>query len=99
MYHTRELFIKYNILKFPDMVKEQQIVILLGYLKETLPRPLAEMFRYHGSVGTRAVQHFEIPYASTNYKMFSLSVSAPRVWNSIVCSLLRASAKREASFY
>ena len=86
-YHTRDLFIKYKLLKFPDLVKEQQIVILLGYLNETLPDPLAKMFEYHGSVCTRAVQHFKIPFASTNYKMFSLSVSAPRIWNSIVFKL------------
>ena len=42
LYHTRELFIKYNILKFPDMVKEQQIVILLGYLNPRLTGVSAE---------------------------------------------------------
>jgi len=75
------------MLKFPDLVKKQQIIILLGYVNETLPRPIFEMFRYHEPVSTRAVQHFRIPLALTNYKTFSLSVSAPRAWNSIVCKL------------
>ena len=64
-------------------------MIPLGYLNETLPRPMIEMFKYHESVGIRTVQHFEIPFAYTNYKMFSISVSAPRVWNSISCNLFK----------
>ena len=70
-------------------MKEQQIVILLGFLNNTLPSSVHEMFRNHEPVGTRAVQHFRIPYASTNYKAFSLSVAAPRAWNSIVCNIFR----------
>ena len=86
-YPTKELFSKYRILKFPDIVKEQQIIILLGFLNQTLPIPISEMFSYHEPANTRAVKHFKVPFAPTNYKMFSLSVSAPRIWNSIVCSL------------
>ena len=88
-FHTRDLFIKYKILKFPELVKEQQLVILLGHLKGTLPSPIHEMFKRHAPVNTRTVQHFEIPHASTNYRAFSLSISAPRTWNSIVCTLFR----------
>ena len=83
-YHTRELFIQYKILRFPDLVKKQQIIILLGYLNETLPRPIFEMFQYQLPSSTRAAQHFKIPRALSNYKAFSLSVSAPRTWNAIV---------------
>ena len=88
-YHTRDLFIKYKLLRFPDLVKKQQILILLGVLKETLPRPMLEMFEYHRPVNTRIIQHFKVPYARTNYKAFSLSVAAPRAWNMIVCKIFK----------
>ena len=88
-YHTRDLFIKYKLLRFPDLVKKQQILILLGFLNETLPRPMLEMFEYHRPANTRIVQHFKMPYARTNYKSFSLSVAAPRAWNMIVCKLFK----------
>lgn len=87
-YHpSRELFIKYKVLKFTDLVTEQLIIILLGYLNQSLPQPILSMFRYYTPVSTRAIQHFQIPYAATNYKAFSLSVVAPKAWNSIVCCL------------
>ena len=76
-------------MKFPELVKEQQLVILLGYLKGTLPIPIHEMFKRHTPVNTRTVQHFEIPHALTNYRTFALSVSAPRAWNSVVCKLFK----------
>ena len=90
-YHlnTKEPFIKYKILRFPDLVKEQQVIILLGFLKGTLPCPIHEMFKLHVPVNTRAVQHFEIPRSLTNYRAFSLSITAPRAWNSIVSKLFK----------
>ena len=88
-FHTKELFIKYKILRFPDLVKEQQVIILLGFLRGTLPCPIHEMFKLHVPVNTRAVQHFEIPRALTNYRAFSLSITAPRAWNSIVSKLFK----------
>ena len=88
-FHTNELFIKYKLLRFPDLVKEQQAIILLGFLKGTLPCPIQEMFKLHIPVNTRAVQHFEIPRALTNYRSFSLSITAPRAWNSLVSKLFK----------
>lgn len=88
-FHTKDLFIKYKILKFPDVVKVQQAVILLNYLKGELPNIIHEMFKLHVPVNTRAIKHFQIPHASTNYRLFSLSVSAPRAWNSMVTSLFK----------
>ena len=59
-------------------VKEHQIIILLGFLNQTQPIPISEMFSYHEPVNTRAVKHIKIPFAPTNYKMFSLSVYAQK---------------------
>ena len=88
-YHTKELFIKYKVQRFPDLVKKQQIMILLGYLNKSLPQPISEMFKYHTPVGTRAAQHFKMPYARTNYKTFALSITAPKAWNTIICKIFK----------
>ena len=63
-------------------------MILLGYLNEFLPRPIFEMFKCT-LVGTRAAQHFKIPYARTNYKTFALSIMAPKAWIKIVCKIFK----------
>ena len=89
LYPTSKLFTKYKILKLPELVKEQSILILLGKLNHSLPTPLSDMFTYCRPVGTRAVQHFKIPFAATNYKSFSLSHYASRTWNHIVCKLFK----------
>ena len=88
-FHTKDIFVKYKILKFPDVVKVQQAVILLNYLKGELPNIIHEMFKLHVPANTRAIKHFQIPHASTNYRLFSLSVAAPRAWNSMVSSLFK----------
>ena len=83
IYPTNELFIKHKLLKFNDIIKEQSIMILLAYLKETLPTPIANMLKCENSSNPRQHDHFVIPFAMTNYRMFSLSCSAPRYWNKI----------------
>ena len=47
------------------------------------------MFKYHTPVGTRAAQHFKMPYARTNYKTFALSITAPKAWNTIICKIFK----------
>ena len=88
-YPSNELFIKHKILKFPDIVKEQCILILLGYLNDTLPAPLASMFKYQDNTNTRQPNHFFIPMARNNYRIFSLSCSAPKIWYTIVGSIYK----------
>ena len=62
-------------------------MIMLAYLNNSLPEPISEMFRQHVPVGTRVARHFNVPFAATNYRAFSLSHSAPHTWNSIVVQL------------
>ena len=84
-----ELFKKYKILKVPELVKEQIIMILLSFINKTLPAPIAEMFRYNRPNNTRLSKHFFVPYAQTNYRTFALSYLAPKSWNKIVCSIFK----------
>lgn len=84
LYPSNESFIKHRILKFADLVTEQNIVILLAYLNGTLPRAMAELFQFHIPQPTRAPYHFHVPFAYTNYRSFSLAFTAPRAWNAVI---------------
>ena len=89
IYPTNSLFIKYNLLKFDDIVREQCMMILLAYLNNTLPCPIAKLFKYQEPSITRQCYHFATPKAQSNYRLFSLSCSAPRIWNNIVGSMFK----------
>ena len=89
LYPTNTLFIKYKILKFTDIVREQCILILLAYLNDALPDPIAEMFKCQDNTITRQPKHFFIPLARNNYRTFSLSCSAPKIWYDIVGSIYK----------
>ena len=78
------LFIEYKILRVPDIVKEQSIMILLAYINNELPSPISEMFNLDRTRHSRHAKHFDIPYAATNYILFSLPCSLPKIWNMIV---------------
>ena len=81
---SHELFIKYNVLKFPDLVIEQNIVILKSFLNDTLPIPMKDMFHINRPLNTRAPDQFIIPFSRCNYRTSTLSFTAPRAWNSVV---------------
>lgn len=89
IYPTNSLFIKYNVLKFEDIVKEQCIMILLAYIKNTLPCPMSKLFKYQEPSVTRQSYHFATPQAFSNYRLFSLACNAPRIWNKIVGSMFK----------
>ena len=89
LYPTSNLFKKYKMLKFPDIVKEQSIMIMLAFINKILPEPISEMFRLHVPVNTRNTRHFDVPFAASNYRSFTLSFSAPNIWNTVVGHLFR----------
>ena len=86
-YPTGMLFKKYKILKFPDIVKEQSIMILLSFINRTLPKTIADMFQYSRPTNTRLLKHFFVPLVRTNYRKFALSYFAPKTWNKTICPL------------
>jgi len=89
LYPSNELFIKHDLIKFSDIVKEQNIYVLLGLIKGTLPNSIANMFELYTQENPRVAQHFKIPFAATNYCAFSISITAPKCWNQIVCSVFK----------
>ena len=89
LYPTNSLFIKHNILKFEDIVKEQCLMILLAHVTNTLPCPILKLFKHQEQSITRQSHHFATPLALNNYRLFSLSCNAPRIWNKIVGSMFK----------
>ena len=87
--HSKPLFIKYKILRFPEMVKEQCIMILLAHINDNLPNTISSLLKYTLTSNTRSTQHFVVPYASSNYILFTLSCSAPKIWNATVGTLYK----------
>ena len=81
---SKGLFVKYKILRLPDMVTEQNIVILLAHLNGLLPEPLSAMFQINEPLNTRISEHFVVPFTRYNFRSFSLSVAAPRMWNDVM---------------
>ena len=89
LFPSSGLFVKHGILKFPELVIEQNIMILLAFLNGTLPPPLLNLFHINRPSNTRASQHFRVPFARSNFRAFSLSVTAPKAWNSTICEGFR----------
>ena len=81
------LFVKYNFLKITDLVVEQNIVILLAFLNGNLPIPISVLFNFNRPLGTRAPEHFITPFSRCNFRISSLSFTAPKAWNSIICNM------------
>ena len=84
-YPSKELFVKYSVLKFPELVIEQQVMILLAFLNGTLPQPLSSLFHINRPLSTRIHRHFSVPFARSNFRAMSLSICAPKAWNSTIC--------------
>ena len=64
-------------------------MILLARINGTLPSPISQLFMYEEKKNTRNVKHFATPLALRNYRLFALSCSAPRTWNTIVTPSFR----------
>ena len=59
-------------------------MILLAFINNNLPKPIAEMLKKEPVTNTRQSKHFASPLATRNYRLFTLSCNAPRIWNAII---------------
>ena len=62
-----------------------------SFLTGTLPSAIADYFTACPQNDLRSVrspQHFQVPFAPTNYRKYSLYIQAPAVWNEIIASNL-----------
>ena len=90
--HSSPLFRKYNILKIHDLVGFSKLKILHEFLSGRLPAPLANKFTLlndQTARNARVAQHFQVPFSPTMYRKFTLYVSAPRIWNTVLASKIK----------
>ena len=87
--HSSPLFKQFQVLKLPDLIEYTQLNMLHSFLFGYLPAPLKERFWIAENNHSRLVRrrkHFVVPFVSTNYRKFSLFVSAPNIWNSVIAT-------------
>ena len=84
LFPTNQLFVKYKLLKVPELVVEQSIMILLSFLNNTLPQPLSRLFKVNRPLNTRSSEHFFVPFSRSNFRIFSISFAIPKAWNRTV---------------
>lgn len=87
--HSSPLFKRFNLLKLPHLIQYIQLSMLHSFLFGRLPAPLSERFFLTEDQHRRLIRrrnHFVVPFASTNYRKFSLFVSAPTIWNTVISS-------------
>ena len=84
LFPSSELFVKYNILKIPDLIVQQNIVILLAFLNNTLPTSISKLFNINRPLVTRSSEHFVLPFSRYNFRTFALSFTAPKAWNTVI---------------
>ena len=90
LFPSNELFVKYKLLKLPELVTEQSIVILLAHLNGKLPKKNSDLFHLNEPLNTRISEHFFVPFTRNNFRLFSIAIATPRAWNDVVCKLFNS---------
>lgn len=92
-YHTSSLFNKMYILKFNDLVKFKSLQILYKAYHNSLPMNLQKYFEVNSTTQiyvTRSKDKFKIKYVRTSLRSKMLSVSGPKLWNTLPKSISSA---------
>ena len=95
---------KYNILKIHDLIVFSQLKVMHSFIWGELPTSLSDKFAYdHNNAmrDARVARHFLVPFGGTNYRTFSLFISAPDIWNTFITSKIRylKDVPRSKSFF
>ena len=95
--HISPLFRELRILKLPDLVNYQILLVMHDYLYERLPQPLVKFTRNESNRPVRNVKHFKesvpgssgeniLNYRITNYRQFVLFCRGPTLWNNLIAT-------------
>lgn len=81
------IFKSLNLLKLPDIIKQQKIMVIHSFMHGKLPEIFTSYFQLHHTTrNTRRVVHFQEPGAETIYRSFAFTITCPRLWNDIIAS-------------
>ena len=83
--HTLPLFIKYNLLKFVDIVKFKILLLMYKAKEGSLPDNLQMFFKIKTSdtISTRQDGKFYVAYARTKIKANCISICGVKLWNNL----------------
>ena len=86
--HTSELFKKFNLLKVMNITKLYTATFMYQFRKGLLPKsfndfftPVCNRHRYNTRLSSKS--SFCLPQARTNYGIFNIRFSGPKLWNSV----------------
>ena len=85
--HTNPLFLEDKIIKFPDIIKLNQLMLVQQFNNKTLPRQLENLMEHIANIHNHFIHTssntglFIPQISSTNFGSYSLNYMAPYVWN------------------
>ena len=86
-HHTNPLCLEDKIIKFPDIIKLNQLMLVQQLNNKTLPRQLENLMEHTGNIHNHFIRTssnsglFIHQISSTNFGSYSLKYMAPYVWN------------------
>ena len=94
--HTSHLFKKFNLLKVIDIIKLYTAIFMHQFHKGLLPKSVSGFFtpvcnRHRYSTRLASKSTFCLPQTRTNYGIFNIRFSGPKLWNSIEESIKSSS--------
>jgi len=95
--HTGQIFSKFNILKFPDLVNLNQACFMHKYVNNKLPSSFQNFFVKLNNFDRSLSFQLGI-LKQTNLKCFS-SYSIPKLWNELPLSLKRKTSLKSFKKY
>ena len=86
--HTSPIFKLYNLLKFSDIVKFYTAIFMHQFSSGKLPTNFDDFFslintkhKYNTRLASKS--SYSLPRTRTNYGIFNIRYSGPKIWNSI----------------
>ena len=109
MKERRLYYLKFKILKLPDMFKFESAVFIFKFNKQLLPSPFSHYFsksntkHYQLTRGVKSGNYF-LPFYRTNELQNSIKYHGPKFWNSLpiepkLCKSLKSFKRKLKKFF
>ena len=85
--HTKQIFLNFKTLNIFDINKLQTALFMYRFTNNTLPNSFSNFLTKHSDIhnyNTRHAQHYVATSPSTNQIKYSIKVSGPKIWNSLI---------------
>ena len=84
--HSNPIFVKLQLLKLKDIVKQQSILVMHGVFSRDAPTLVRSLFNFQAPNirETRTIRHFEEIFTRKLFRIRTISWLGPRLWNSYI---------------